>query len=306
MSKYTNLGGTATPPVSTYKGMTITQQTQAKRNALVSRMDEFTKFNWRGYDAWEQFGAFVINDKNSLKFYNGSSYKNSYVQPQFEDARRILEGISFSGQVISFKIGVYWISEDNMRYLLDFLNPYEKNFLYFNFETNYGYECKLNGIKDTTRWIIGKEDGKPMYYTEFDLSFDVLGANCARSIQKWTWNPTHPSDFDTEYKVNSKSKNYIKNPIMYYFKLSFNNDIVSDTDKEYHLNLVYQSSTTICQLFSITFNSTQLSQLTNTHLDLVGLIIIYLYILKIVITIFVLNEINLNALLKEPKNLFKK
>ena len=50
---------------------------------------------------------------------------------------------------------------------------------------------------------------------------------------------------------------------MYYFKLSFNDDIVSGSDKEYYLNLIDESSTIICQLFSITFNSTQLSRLTN-------------------------------------------
>ena len=54
--------------------------TQSKRDMLKSRMDDFTSFSWRGQDAFNTFGAFVVGGKDALKFYNGPSFSNKYTK----------------------------------------------------------------------------------------------------------------------------------------------------------------------------------------------------------------------------------
>ena len=83
---------------------------------------------------------------------------------------------------------------------MNVLHPYEVSMLGFSFEKKYGYRCKLSNIKDSTRYVLGQEgstytptsnklkyshllsgDSKGYrYYTELQLTFDVIGAQCAR------------------------------------------------------------------------------------------------------------------------------
>ena len=156
----------------------LSKHTVVQRNIAKLGMDNFTSFTWRGIDAFDVFGAFVIN-KNSLKFYNGPTYSNSYTKPQFDSAYGQLTGITFNVQKIDFMIGVYWISESHYRRLINWLNPYEINTLAFGFEPNYYYQVKLASVEDGIRYIIGKEDSEPIYYTEMKLSFEVQGPACA-------------------------------------------------------------------------------------------------------------------------------
>lgn len=88
---------------------------------------------------------------------------------------------------------------------MNLLHPYEVNTLTFGFEKTYGYFCKLQSIKDSTRYILGKEtlssqdaattsgnlnysrleggnDEGYRYYTELSLTFDVIGPQCAQEI----------------------------------------------------------------------------------------------------------------------------
>ena len=74
--------------------------------------------------------------------------------------------------------------------------------LSFSFEKKYGYLCKLQAIKDSTRYIVGTENhvdtaivdnlnssrlntgntSGPRYYTELNLTFEVIGAQCAKEL----------------------------------------------------------------------------------------------------------------------------
>ena len=78
------------------------------RRRIRTLQDEFMTFSWGGYDAFENFGAFIINDKKgSLKFYNGPDFSNEYSKPQFDASAGDLQGVSFNKQTISFTIGIY-------------------------------------------------------------------------------------------------------------------------------------------------------------------------------------------------------
>lgn len=80
---------------------------KSKRDLLKSRMDDFTSFYWRGKEAFEAFGAFVVGGKDALKFYNGPGFSNKYIKPQFESANSLLTGVEFQTQKIDFTLGVY-------------------------------------------------------------------------------------------------------------------------------------------------------------------------------------------------------
>ena len=121
-----------------------------------------------------------------MKFYNGPSFTNEYTNPQF-DRSNIFTGVTFKSQQISFKIGVYWISIEDYRKLLNWLNPYVIGNLVFDFNRDYSYQVKLASREDSTRYIVGREDNEPRYYTEMTLSFDVQGVPCARMNISQNW-----------------------------------------------------------------------------------------------------------------------
>ena len=177
----------------------ISEITQKKRNQIRPLLDNFTSFSWRGVDAWDNFGAFIINEKNSLKFFEGPTWSNQYSQPQFSSQIGQLTGISFKTPQISFTIGVYWFSEKEYRYLLDWLNPYEVSRLSFGFEPKYFYQVKLASISQGTRYVLGHEPQavvdliggeKERYYTELKLTFELQGPMCAYNVDAWEWTPT--------------------------------------------------------------------------------------------------------------------
>ena len=169
----------------------INNSTSARRAALANRLDKFCTFSWNGVDAWEQFGCFIINEKNSLKFYNGPSFSNSYTSPMFTDEAGALTGLKFSTQSISFTVGVYWITEEEYRKFIHWLNPYAVGALAFSFEPYWTYNVKLSDTKDSTRYPIGKdENGKDTYYTEMSLTFEIQGQPCAIRSEPYVWQVT--------------------------------------------------------------------------------------------------------------------
>lgn len=180
---------------------TITQQ---RRNQIKALQDEFCTFSWGGEDAFEKFGAFIINEKKgSLKFYNGPGFSNEYTKPQFDNASGNLQGVTFNRQTITFTIGVYWFSIEEYRKLLHWLNPLKISYLAFGFNKNFRYNVKLSKRGDSTRWVIGKENGEPRYYTELPLTFELQGTPCAKGIL--------PYSFKSSTDLNAVSKwNFVK------------------------------------------------------------------------------------------------
>lgn len=196
----------------------ISDLTKKKRQQIKNLMDDFMSFQWDGVDAFEQYGAFILNDKKgSLKFYNGPSFSNEYSKPQFENNTGELMGVTFNRQTISFSIGIYWISIEDYRKLIYWLHPLKISSLIFGFEPKFQYNVKLSKIGDSTRWIVGKEDGEPRYYTELNLTFEVQGAQCAKGINSYefeSWNGSN-GEWSTGIKVwieDSETKEKKLNP----------------------------------------------------------------------------------------------
>lgn len=165
---------------------TLSATTIKRRQQLKSLQDEFTTFSWGGYDAFENFGAFIINEKKgSLKFYNGPGFSNEYAKPQFDNTGGLFQGVQFNKQTISFTIGVYWISIEDYRKMINWLDPLKTDYLQFGFDKKFRYDVKLSKIADSTRWIVGRENGEPRYYTELQLNFDIQGTPCAKGMNSY-------------------------------------------------------------------------------------------------------------------------
>lgn len=157
------------------------------KNKISGLLDTYATFKWNGHDMWEEYNAFIINNKGSLKFYNGPSFSNTYATPQFSKTSH-LTGVTFKTQEISFTIGVYGIAAANYRKLIYILDPLAIGDLIFNFDPNWMYRVKLSSIDtSSTRYIVGHYlDGnksEPLYYTEIKLTFELQGDPVALSTK---------------------------------------------------------------------------------------------------------------------------
>ena len=198
-------------------------------------MDDFATFVWRGVKSFDTYGAFIINNKNSLKFYNGPSFTNEYSKPKFSATGSNLTGISFSTQTISFQVGAYWLTEAEYREFINWLNPYEISYLGFDFEDKYDYLVKLSKIGDSTRYIVGRnENNEPCYYTELNLTFEVQGEACARARYGYEFNIKSSIDNKTKQLIiNSDIPDYIVSDLNFPFILNASIiPIIDDTTSE--------------------------------------------------------------------------
>lgn len=179
--------------------------TTKPRELLKKQMDDFATFVWRGVKSFDAYGAFIINNKNSLKFYNGPSFTNEYSKPKFSSTGSNLTGISFSTQTISFQVGAYWLTEAEYREFINWLDPYEISYLGFDFEDKYDYLVKLSKIGDSTRYIVGRnENNEPCYYTELSLTFEVQGEACARARYGYEFKFNEDTPTMKSLKISSK------------------------------------------------------------------------------------------------------
>lgn len=209
-----------------------------KREQLKSQMDDFATFQWRGHDMFEDFGCFIINDKNgSLKFYNGPSFSNQYAKPQFSSSVSGLLGIDFKQQTIPMKVGLYWFTIEEYEKFLHEIGPHQVNYLTFNFAKDYGYLVKLGKISDSPRHVLGRdENGEYRYYTELDLTWELLGDNCVRSNLPYEYKrdsgQTSSSDYtwvfdDTHSDMKDSSK--LDTPLLFEIPLTFTDSTASLT-----------------------------------------------------------------------------
>ena len=184
--------------MSIYSQIQLSETTRNKRKQIKNLMDNFMDFQWRGCSAFEKFGAFILNSKKGdLKFYNGPGFSNEYTKPQFSTNGGDLIGVSFNKQTISFSIGVYWISIEDYRKMISWLDPLVTDYIIFDYEPDFRYNVKLSKVGDSSRFIVGKESvlkngvyvSEPRYYTELSLTFDIQGAPCAKGVHSYELKP---------------------------------------------------------------------------------------------------------------------
>ena len=80
MNSFTNIMDTYQVADSLYPGIELSNKTKRERGKVKKGLDNFSYFNWRGYNSFDNFGAFIIASKNStgVKFLNGPNFSNEY------------------------------------------------------------------------------------------------------------------------------------------------------------------------------------------------------------------------------------
>lgn len=241
--------------------------TTKPRELLKKQMDDFATFVWRGVKSFDTYGAFIINNKNSLKFYNGPSFTNEYSKPKFSSTGSNLTGISFSTQTISFQVGAYWLTEAEYREFINWLNPYEISYLGFDFEDKYDYLVKLSKIGDSTRYIVGRnENNEPCYYTELNLTFEVQGEACARARYGYEFDITQKQDdLNTlQAKIKNNIPEYITSDLNFPFVLDASLIATINSSPKIQVTLIEKDTDHKDILFSVNFqNLDQISSWTN-------------------------------------------
>ena len=237
------------------------------RELLKKQMDDFATFVWRGVKSFDKYGAFIINNKNSLKFYNGPSFTNEYSKPKFSSTGSNLTGISFSTQTISFQVGAYWLTEAEYREFINWLNPYEISYLGFDFEDKYDYLVKLSKIGDSTRYVVGRnENNEPCYYTELNLTFEVQGEACARARYGYEFDITQKQDdLNTlQAKIKNNIPEYITSDLNFPFVLDASLIATINSSPNIQVALIEKDTDHKDTLFSVNFqNLDQISSWTN-------------------------------------------
>lgn len=242
------------------------------RELLKKQMDDFATFVWRGVKSFDKYGAFIINNKNSLKFYNGPSFTNEYSKPKFSSTGSNLTGISFSTQTISFQVGAYWLTEAEYREFINWLNPYEISYLGFDFEDKYDYLVKLSKIGDSTRYVVGRnENNEPCYYTELNLTFEVQGEACARARYGYEFDITQKQDdLNTlQAKIKNNIPEYITSDLNFPFVLDTSLIATINSSPNIQVTLIEtnaDNSKNETTLFSVNFqNLDQISSWTKNN-----------------------------------------
>lgn len=263
---YSKLNNTAMNYQSAgWNNLQLSNITRERRNQLRHSIDDFACFTWRGVNAFDAFGAFIINNKNSLKFYNGPTYSNEYTKPMFESAAGQLTGVTFSQQRIDFTVGVYWISEDHYRQLIYWLHPYAVDTLTFDFEDNWYYQVKLASVENGNRYVVGTEivNGKKqyMYYTEMKVTFEVQGPNCVYRKEMYEFD--HDEDVTAkEWKISKGHGLDFNTDLPTSFQVTFDIDLKKINNNGVYITNLYVDSK---QVFSITLNN--LTKIATTEPD---------------------------------------
>ena len=241
-----------------------TNLTLNKRQQLKAQMDDFATFQWRGHDMFDDFGCFIINDKNgSLKFYNGPGFSNQYAKPQFSKSVNGLLGVDWKQQTIPMKVGLYWFTIEEYQEFLNCISPYEINYLTFNYAPDYGYLVKLGKIADSTRHIVGRnEKGEIVYYTELDLTWELMGDSCVRSNHSYEYNcDTSSNDnFDTyTWSISNVGDmlddSLLDTGLMFELPLEFNNKTAELALKAEYWEDDAESSLYSANLFNISLDN---------------------------------------------------
>ena len=232
-----------------------------RRAQFKGRLDNFCRFHWKDEDAFDKFGAFIITDNvGDLKFHSGPTWTNSYSQPQFGESGDLL-GVSFSTYSISFKIGLYAISEDEWRQFLNWMSPLTIGWLRLDYAPKWQYQCKVASLAEGSRYVLfSDENGEDLYYCETTVKFDIVGTPIAYSVAPLEFNLLKTTANDNQYRFQLKQiGDYAQSDLDYPLDVK----LVCDLNKVFNTiddGLLHITASTTCcgitvDLFSITLDN---------------------------------------------------
>lgn len=233
-----------------------------RRAEFKGRLDNFCCFHWKDEDAFDKFGAFIITDNvGDLKFHSGPTWTNSYSQPQFGESGDLL-GVSFSTYSISFKIGLYAISEDQWRQFLNWMSPLTIGWLRLDYAPKWQYQCKVASLAEGSRYVLfSDENGEDLYYCETTIKFDIVGTPIAYSVAPLEFYRSERGGFNAYFNFKLKNDDYVPSDLDYPLDLKLVcdlNKIFDAANKDDSLLHIIASTTykgVSVNLFSLTLDN---------------------------------------------------
>lgn len=184
------------------------------------------------------YKGFIINDGEDLKFSNSPSFSNEFVIPPYGGKTYYL-GTTEENRTVSFKVMLLDTTLYNYKKVIGLLGSRTSGILSFDYDSNYGYEVKLDSISDGVYTVSENcEAGYELYNVEFEISFITLYDWAARWIGlSPMWTPTESQLIDNNLGLSFLSKVgdvftfYNRHNVENYFVITYDNSltIVEDT-----------------------------------------------------------------------------
>ena len=136
-----------------------------------------------------EFNGFIINEGDDLKFFNPSNFSHEFTTPQFSN-RSFLTGTSRENREFNFNIFLQEVDLEEYKEFLDWLNPEYKGVLILSYNTDYGYDVKVNSLSEATFYVCREcttnetDDGDDKYNIELEIGFITEKDWAARNLKE--------------------------------------------------------------------------------------------------------------------------
>lgn len=155
------------------------------------------------------FTGFIENSGNDLQFFNTPDFTNEFVNTQFGE-KTFYTGNTKTNRRLEFDIQLDKITLEKYKEFLEWLNLDDTGFLVLDYNSNYGFEVKIDSISNSEFHVTREDNCDDKYYVNLTISFITITDFAA------IWKQTYEEDVfwsDGEEDIlidNSKGQVFIE------------------------------------------------------------------------------------------------
>lgn len=139
--------------------------------------DNYLSFNYKNesysttaYSLYNDFNGFIINEGTDLTFFNPSNFSHEFMTPQFGNQNYFM-GTTQENREFTFSILLKDVSLATYKNFLRWLNPRDEGKLYFDYNSQWGYDVKVNTISEAKFTVNPNCDSTLTYNIELTVGF---------------------------------------------------------------------------------------------------------------------------------------
>lgn len=170
--------------------------------------DEYTGFIWNGHHS-SDFNCFIENTGH-LTFEPAPEFSNSTVSPAFYDGS-LYTGTQTQNKKIQLNLVFYHITLADFNKALKWLDYKKVSSLLFDYSDNWRYQCKLNSLGVTEKYIDGycinqthdSYNKQDLYICRMQVSFETIDIHNAVSAYTTVISESDENDYYTLTNLHS-------------------------------------------------------------------------------------------------------
>lgn len=172
--------------------------------------DKYLSFNYLNtiysstiVSLYDSFNGFIVGEIGELKFFNPSSFNHEFITPQFGNQSYFM-GTSQENREFEFQIMLMNSTLSNYKNFLRWLNPKNEGKLYFDYNSEWGYDVKVNRISEAN-FTVNNNCSTPSlatYNIELTVGF-ITKNDYAATLVATTSSIALPSTYETNYLLTS-------------------------------------------------------------------------------------------------------